>query len=97
MDFIKKQFSAKINVLEPIEFRLPIQTIDTFNEVNQNIIDDMELTKGENPMYKTIFGMKSDFEKLILVLSPSLTVIVSPLNKTKIGNLLISLNIPFFA
>ena len=64
MDFIKKQFSAKKNVLEPIEFRLPIQTIDTFNEVNQNIIDDMELTKGENPMYQTIFGMESDFEKL---------------------------------
>lgn len=64
MDFIKKQFSAKKNVLEPIEFNLPIQTIDTFNEVNQNIIDDMELTKGETPMYQTIFGMKSDFEKL---------------------------------
>lgn len=64
MDFIKQQFSAKKVEVEPIDFKLPIQTIDTFYEVNQNIINDMELTESETPMYEIIFDMKSDFEKL---------------------------------
>lgn len=65
MDFIKEQFNFnKENNLEPLEFKLPIQTIEKCYLVNENIINDMELISGENPMYHKIFDMKTDFEKL---------------------------------
>ena len=65
MDYIKDHFIDDNNKnIEPFEFRIPIQTIEKCYPVNENIINDMELTSGENPMYHKIFSMKTDFEKL---------------------------------
>lgn len=66
MDVIKKYFPFQetINEHEPIDFKLPIQTISSCYDVNENIINDMELTDGNTPMYHKIFNMNNDFEKL---------------------------------
>ena len=66
MEFIKSYlpFIDEQEKKEPVHFNLPIQTLDNYYDVNENIINEMELTDGENPMYHKIFNMQTDFEKL---------------------------------
>ena len=66
MEFIKSYlpFIDEQEKKEPVHFNLPIQTLDSYYDVNENIINEMELTDGENPMYHKIFNMQTDFEKL---------------------------------
>lgn len=67
IDFIKSYLPFIDNEhlkKEPVQFNLPIQTLDNNYVVNENIIDEMELTDGENPIYHKIFNMRTPFEKL---------------------------------
>ena len=49
---------------EPMEFKIPIQTIDKCYDASENVINDMELSQGSNAMYHKIFNMENSYEKL---------------------------------
>lgn len=49
---------------EPMEFKIPIQTIDKCYDASENVINDMELSQGSNAMYHKIFNMENAYEKL---------------------------------
>uniref|UniRef100_A0A6C0CQZ2 DNA mismatch repair proteins mutS family domain-containing protein n=1 Tax=viral metagenome TaxID=1070528 RepID=A0A6C0CQZ2_9ZZZZ len=66
MDFINQflPFNEKSSSTPLLDFKLPIQTIDSYYDISENIINEMELTNGDNSMYHKIFDMKTPFEKL---------------------------------
>ena len=48
------------------EFIIPIGLTKTKREIADNLITDIELSSGENPLYEKIFDAEDDFRKLNL-------------------------------
>lgn len=48
------------------EFIIPIGLTKTKREIGDNVITDIELSSGENPLYEKIFDAKDNFRKLNL-------------------------------
>ena len=48
------------------EFVIPIGLTKTKREIGENVITDIELSSGENPLYEKIFDAEDDFRKLNL-------------------------------
>ena len=48
------------------EFIIPIGLTKTKREIGDNVITDIELSSGENPLYEKIFNAEDDFRKLNL-------------------------------
>lgn len=45
-------------------FRLPIEYQATARKLDDTIVEELELIKGENPIYPTLFDMSDDYRKL---------------------------------